>query len=121
MRVLDRVDQPVSAYDIAQLAAVEGARLCPNQVYRTTARLIEKHQVRRVHTVNAYLASSATAELCMICEQCRCVEWKAMPSLVGALRELADARQIKFAPDSVEISGLCGTCREKSTAAASCA
>lgn len=100
---------PLSAYDIAGQASQGGQRIVPAQVYRTLARLIRQRRVLRVEMLAAYVLRPASADLCLVCLQCRSVQLIANEAL-RAIRADAVGRRFRLAVAPVEAGGLCETC-----------
>jgi Fur family transcriptional regulator, zinc uptake regulator len=108
--LLDRANGPISAYAIADRACSGGARVVPNQVYRTVGRLIHQDKVHRVESLSAYLLKRGKIDALLICESCHSVRVLADPEIAAALNRCAE--ECGFAPHKlvVESHGWCAEC-----------
>ena len=100
---------PLSAYDIAGRASQGGQPVVPAQVYRTLARLIRQHRVLRVEMLGAYVLRPASADLCLVCLQCRSVQLIENEAL-RTIHADAVGRRFRLAVAPVEAGGLCDAC-----------
>jgi len=113
--VMSEANGPLSAYDIADRAKVRGARLVPNQVYRTLARLIERKAVLRIETLNAYISRQSQANVCLICKDCHMVEFIDMPELQNTIVQAAPQCHFEAIDGLIEAQGQCFDCRQQGT------
>ncbi|MBB3991653.1 hypothetical protein [Croceicoccus naphthovorans] len=99
----------LSAYEIADAAPT---RITPAQVYRTIERLAQRRCVKRIETLNAYVALSAQCAAVSVCTECEIVQ-PVSSQLIGPAVKDALA-QTDFSPGRtvIEILGLCRHCRE---------
>ena len=109
--VLREANGPLSAYDIADRAKAHGARLVPNQVYRTLARLIARHSALRIETLNAYISRQSQANVCLICKDCHMVEFIDMPDLRRSIIEAAPQCHFEAIERLIEAQGQCVECQ----------
>ena len=100
---------PLSAYDIAGQASQGGHRIVPAQVYRTLARLIRQRRVLRVEMLSAYVLRPASADLCLVCLECRSVQLIENEAL-RTIHADAVGRRFRLAVAPVEAGGLCEAC-----------
>lgn len=111
---LRRSGRPLSAYDLLDLRRDAEPRLAPNAIYRALARLDRAGLVRRVASLNAWIARppgppQATGVLA-ICDSCGAVEQLAEAAAIQAVTD-AVARS-GFHPDRpvIEVHGHCTRC-----------
>ena len=107
--ILAAESRPLSAYDIAGRASQEGRRVVPAQVYRALARLVCRRRVLRIEMLGAYVLRPLSADLCLVCLECRRVQLVENPA-VRAIQADATGRRFRLAAAPVEAGGLCGTC-----------
>lgn len=121
-RVLELVwtsHKPLGAYDIlAVLSETDGRRAAPPTVYRALEFLLEHGLVHRIASLNAFVGCNHPGEVhqgqFLICRNCLAAVELQDSSIVSAL--LASAQRIGFSVEgqTVEITGLCATCRQTS-------
>ncbi len=121
-RVLELVwtsHKPLGAYDIlAVLSETDGRRAAPPTVYRALEFLLEHGLVHRIASLNAFVGCNHPGEVhqgqFLICRNCLAAVELQDASIVSAL--LASAQRIGFSVEgqTVEITGLCATCRQTS-------
>jgi len=115
LEVLQQADAPLGAYAILKETGFRGA----TQVYRALDRLGDLGFVRKLESLNAFIACAdqgrASPAAFLICDQC------------GLIHELADAREIKELQASldqsnfqviravVELHGICSSCAGRAT------
>ena len=107
--ILAAGNSPLSAYDIAGQASRGGRPVVPAQVYRTLARLIRERRVLRVEMLGAYVLRPASADLCLVCLQCRSVQLIENEAL-RTIHADAVGRRFRLAVAPVEAGGLCEAC-----------
>lgn len=114
--VLQQAEAPLGAYTILRRAGFRGA----TQVYRALEGLADQGLVRKLESLNAYIACSIACQSAptafAICDQC------------GLIQEVADAREIKqfqeylaqsnfhVSRTVVEFHGVCSSCSDRSHA-----
>ncbi|ATG90745.1 transcriptional repressor [Methylomonas koyamae] len=111
----------VKAYDLLdQIRPVNDAAK-PSTVYRALDFLLEQGLIHRVESLNAFVGCHCSGtqhdQLLLICTACHTVEERAAPAVLSALgTELGDAG---FVPQrkTIEIHGLCRSCKSVSAAA----
>jgi len=112
--VLQQAQAPLGAYAILKRAGFRGAP----QVYRALEGLANHGLVRKLESLNAYIACSIACQSAptafAICDQC------------GLIQEVADAREIKqfqeylaqsnfhVSRTVVEFHGMCSSCSDRS-------
>ena len=121
-RVLELVwtsHKPLGAYDIlAVLSETDGRRAAPPTVYRALEFLLEHGLVHRIASLNAFVGCNHPGDVhqgqFLICRNCLAAVELQDASIASAL--LASAQRIGFSVEgqTVEITGLCATCRQTS-------
>lgn len=113
---------PKSAY--ALLDDLRGAGLrAPQQIYRALAQLMETGLVHRLEAINAYVACShpdahdhdaadADASVFLVCRACEGADEIADPGVTAALAGICRAHAFRAEQRTVEVYGLCRSCRE---------
>ncbi|TCV87704.1 MULTISPECIES: transcriptional repressor [Methylomonas] len=105
----------VKAYDLLdQIRPVNDAAK-PSTVYRALDFLLEQGLIHRVESLNAFVGCHCSGtqhdQLLLICTECHTVQERSAPLVLSALsKELGDAG---FVPQrkTIEIHGLCKSCR----------
>ena len=120
-RVLELVWQshkPLGAYDIlAVLSEQDGRRAAPPTVYRALDFLLENSLVHRIASLNAFMGCShpehAHQGQFLICRECHVAIELEQTSISDAI--VASATDVGFSVEAqtVEVVGLCGTCKVK--------
>ena len=109
---------PMRAYQILDAMTGEGRRVAPMTVYRALDFLQAHQLVHRLASLNAYIACSCAdphqGSQFFICEACRKVAEIADPALDRALRECGRRSGFTVGHPIVELSGVCGHCRDPS-------
>ncbi|HEC1648037.1 TPA: zinc uptake transcriptional repressor Zur, partial [Pseudomonas aeruginosa] len=123
-RVLELVWQshkPLGAYDIlAVLSETDGRRAAPPTVYRALDFLQENGLVHRIASLNAFVGCNNPEHShqgqFLICRTCHTAIELEQPDISRAI--VAGANSVGFAVESqtVEVVGLCGTCRDQKDA-----
>jgi len=118
-RVLELVWQshkPLGAYDIlAVRSEQDGRRAAPPTVYRALDFLLENSLVHRIASLNAFMGCShpehAHQGQFLICRECHVAIELEQTSISDAI--VASANDVGFSVEAqtVEVVGLCGTCR----------
>lgn len=108
--LLNRSDEPLSAYTLADRATKAGHPVVANQVYRTLARLIAQGRVRRLESMSAFILVQGPADASCVCDSCHTVLCLPAPEVVS--RPAALARQFGFTPGRMilEMHGQCARC-----------
>ena len=114
LSILRRHRRPLSAYDVLRELLPTYPKIAPPTVYRALAALMERGQVHRLESLNAFIAcrceSNHHASIMTICDDCGIVEESFAPDL---LRELSSvAGRSGFAPTRhvIEVHGICASC-----------
>ena len=109
--ILREANTPLSAYDIAERAGKSGAHIVANQVYRTLARLIERGAVLRIEMLNAYIVQQSRANICLVCRDCRMIEFVEMPGIRRSIVDAAPVRHFEVLNGLIEAQGQCIDCQ----------
>ena len=120
-RVLELVwqsHQPLGAYDIlGQLSVEDGCRAAPPTVYRALDFLLEHGLIHRIASQNAFVGCNHPGQVhqgCfLICRQCHAAIELRQPAIDAAI--VAAAAEVGFAVEgqTVEVLGLCASCRSQ--------
>jgi Fe2+ or Zn2+ uptake regulation protein len=111
--VLRAANGPASAYDILERLKPERPRIAPTTVYRALEHLIRAGRVRRIESLNAYLAARDAGDRAVvfaICDDCgRVQERDAVPE-VGRITKALAKDGFRPTHPVVEVHGRCGDC-----------
>lgn len=120
LAVLNDHGAPLSAYEVLGDMRQVSPKIAPPTVYRALATLIERGQVHRIESMNAFMACKCdrhqTASILSICDDCGTVQESVAPELLQALSSLAGQSGFSTSRHVVELHGQCANC---TTAAAS--
>ncbi len=112
---LARLDQPASAYDIAEsLSTRLGRRIVPNSVYRILDLFVTRNVALRVESLNGFVVNRhpACVHDCifLICDGCGTTRHVDDDSLTKRVRTVAG--RDGFAPERpvIEVHGRCAEC-----------
>lgn len=115
--VLQKADQPLSAYTILERLRDHGFR-APLQVYRALEKLLENGSVHRLESINSFVACAHPAESCCahglvafaICSNCGHVEEFHDHQIEERLGQWAGGKGFKPEKTTIELRGLCASC-----------
>ncbi len=104
------------AYDLQEDLAARRGRVAPMTVYRALDFLVDQGLVHRVDANNSFVACDGEhdhhASVMLVCTQCgQVTEWHDDATFAGLQQQLAGQAH-GFAAQSIEIKGVCRTCRE---------
>ncbi|WP_431687747.1 Fur family transcriptional regulator [Hahella sp. NBU794] len=118
LRVLELIWQshkPIGAYDILAQFGQEGRNSAPPTVYRALEFLQENGLVHRIASLNAFMGCVCPQEGhqggFLICKQCKRAQEITEDTLRKQLLSLAQEQNFEVESMTLEISGLCTTCR----------
>jgi Fur family transcriptional regulator, zinc uptake regulator len=119
-RVLELVWQshrPLGAYDILDtLAREDGRRAAPPTVYRALDFLLEQGLVHRIASLNAFIGCTSPEHRhqgqFLICRNCHVALELDQARIHQAIDESARAVDFSVESETVEITGLCGQCKD---------
>ncbi len=110
--------RPLGAYDLMERVSLrEGRRLAPISVYRALDFLVEADLVHRLSSRNAFIAcphdhpADETVAF-LICDACGGVDELANPAIAAALADASSAAGFAPSRQMIELTGLCGHCRD---------
>lgn len=113
LMLLQQSGVPLGAYDLLKKAGF-GA---PTQVYRALARLAEHGLVRRIETLNAYIACDPSAAgrtpVLTICDHCGHVDELVDPSVQQMLATATNSLGFVTERVAIEMHGTCALCQTK--------
>ena len=113
---------PLSAYDLRDLLLPEDASITPASVYRCLDFLVDHGLVHRLETTRSFIAcdhpNHTHAVQFLICRQCGTVVEAEDKRVAAAAENLG--HRLGFALDqrTVELTGVCATCKIEDAAAA---
>ncbi|MGB0723468.1 MAG: Fur family transcriptional regulator, partial [Gammaproteobacteria bacterium] len=117
-RVLELIwgdHKPVGAYALLEQLGDDGRKAAPPTVYRALDFLLEHGLIHRVASLNAFIGCAHPGEAhdpqLFICERCGHAAELDDPGISRAIARDAKRMDFAIAHETVEISGLCGTCR----------
>ena len=116
--------RPLSAYELRALLLPEDPSITPASVYRCLDFLVEHGLVHRLETTRAFVVCGQPdhphAVQFLICRQCGTVVEAEDTRIAAATERLG--QRLGFALDqrTVELTGLCATCKTEDSAAAPC-
>lgn len=111
--------KPIGAYDLLAALEPHRGRVPPTTVYRALDFLVEHGFVHRIESKNAFVACCEIGRphqsQFLICE--RCGETLEIPGeeLASRLSSTPPAHGFEFHKQVVELSGLCGECKDAGT------
>lgn len=113
---LREAGKPLSAYEILDLLRPLGIS-APPTVYRALRWLIERGEVHRVESLNAFVACSHShdageAVLFMICDDCGSIREVSDSSVAQRLRRRAWNCNFDSRSATVELHGQCAVCSD---------
>lgn len=118
-RVLELVWQshkPLGAYDILDtLSRDDGRRAAPPTVYRALDFLLDNGLIHRIASLNAFIGCTSPEHphqgQFLICRECRITVELDQSSIHHAICQSAAAHDFTIEAETVEVTGLCRTCR----------
>ena len=118
--LLSARNAPMSAYEILGALTQSERRLAPTTLYRALAALIDRREIHRLESRNAFVACrrdcARETAIFSICDDCGAVEENVSTEVMAALADAA--RESGFAPSRhvIEVLGVCGVCRSAGAA-----
>lgn len=115
--ILQRADQPLSAYTILDKLRDQGFR-APLQVYRALEKLLETGLVHRLESINSFVACAHPQESCCshgivafaICNNCGHVAEFHDHAIEDRLQSWTASKRFQPEKTTIEIRGLCADC-----------
>ena len=118
-RVLELVwgsHEPVGAYGILEVLQKDGRSAAPPTVYRALEFLLAHGLVHRIESLNAFVGCVHPAEphggQFLICRDCGTAAELDDVSITQAVAHTADALGFEVQDQTVEVTGLCPSCRK---------
>jgi Fur family zinc uptake transcriptional regulator len=111
--VLRAANGPASAYDILDRLKPDRPRIAPTTVYRALEHLIRAGRVRRIESLNAYLAATEAGDRAVvfaICDDCGRVQERDAGTEVGRITKALARDGFRPTHPVVEVHGRCGDC-----------
>ena len=111
--VLRTSNGPASAYDIVDLLKPDRPRIAPTTVYRALEHLMRAGHVRRIESLNAYLAATEASDRAVvfaICDDCGRVQEREAGTEVGRITKALARDGFRPTHPVVEVHGRCGDC-----------
>lgn len=119
-RVLELIwgdHKPVGAYTLLDLLSEDGHKPAPPTVYRALDFLLENSLIHRIASQNAYIGCAHPGEAhnpqFFICEDCGHAAEIQDERIQKAIDKDAANLDFDIASETIEISGRCGDCRDK--------
>jgi Fur family zinc uptake transcriptional regulator len=107
--------RPVTAYGLLDLVRPEDAAITPASVYRSLDFLVEMGLVHRLDSTRSFVACEHPehphAGQFLICRECGVVVEAEDKRIVRATAELGERHGFVLDHRTVELIGVCGTCR----------
>ncbi len=110
--------KPLSAYVLIDMLAKESSRhIAPPTVYRALDFLLEQGLIHRLDTLNAFIGcpnpSKQHASAFLFCKGCGHAEELQADAVTSAIVQAAEQTGFMVQEQSLEVLGLCLTCRGK--------
>ncbi|HYZ23254.1 MAG TPA: Fur family transcriptional regulator [Rhodopila sp.] len=106
---------PVTAYELLDLVRPDDASITPASVYRSLDFLVEMGLVHRLDSTRSFVACEHPdhphAGQLLVCRQCGTVVEAEDKRIVRATEDLGERHGFTLDYRTVELIGLCGTCR----------
>ena len=118
-RVLELVwsqHKPIGAYQLLELMQQQG-RTAPPTVYRALDFLLELGLIHRIESLNAYVGCNHPGKphdgQFLICQNCHALAELDSPEITATINQTAAVSGFQTAHQTVEIMGLCPSCRQR--------
>ena len=115
LSILRDCKSPHSAYDLLEGLKDIYPKIAPPTVYRALAALVERGQIHRLESLNAYIACQSEAHhqasVLSICEDCGAVEENFEPDIVSRLSAALRKSGFSAQRHIIEVNGICESCR----------
>ena len=115
LSILRDCKSPHSAYDLLESLKDIYPKIAPPTVYRALAALVERGQIHRLESLNAYIACQSEAHhqasVLSICEDCGAVEENFEPDIVSRLSAALRKSGFSAQRHIIEVNGICESCR----------
>ena len=115
LAILRDSKSPHSAYTLLDRLQETYPKIAPPTVYRALAALVERGQIHRLESLNAYIACQSEAHhqasVLSICEDCGAVEENFEPDIVSRLSAALRKSGFSAQRHIIEVNGICESCR----------
>ncbi len=102
---------PLGTYEIRDRIVAGGNRISVPQVYRIVARLVAAARIRRVETLNAYIAGGGSHDALAVCRHCASATRVPIGDLARQLSASIGAQGFEIEDVVIEARGRCARCR----------
>lgn len=110
--------RPLGAYDLLDALNQEGRKAAPPTIYRTLDFLQQAGLVHRIASLNAFMAclhpGTPHSGCFLICQCCRNVLELDTRKVTQAIQDVSAEQGFTVAEATVEVAGLCPTCKQAS-------
>ncbi|MCW8886794.1 MAG: transcriptional repressor [Motiliproteus sp.] len=120
-RVLELIWQshlPLGAYQLLNQLSQEGFNSAPPTVYRALDFLLDHGLIHRIASLNAFIGCNCPQDqhhgYFLICRDCGSAQEIEAEEISSFLRQNASAAGFKVETETVELSGLCPQCQNRS-------
>jgi len=107
--------RPVTAYELLDLVRLEDAAITPASIYRSLDFLVEVGLVHRLDSTRSFVACEHPdhphAGQFLICRECGMAVEAEDKRIDRAAEDLGERHGFTLEHRTVELTGLCGTCR----------
>lgn len=114
LSVLRRHHGAVTAYEVLGELRRSNPALAPTTIYRALTALSERGLVRRLESLNAFIASKDgghdSTSILSICDDCGIVEESAAPALLAEVSRVAGQSGFAAQRHVIEVHGRCAAC-----------
>lgn len=118
LRLVLQSHRPLGAYDLLDALNAEGRKAAPPTIYRTLDFLQQAGLVHRIASLNAFVACLHPGEphsgCFLICKYCRNVLELQTGHINQAIHEASAEQGFTVSDATVEVSGVCPTCKRAS-------
>ena len=116
LAVLRKNSGAMSAYEVLDELRMFNPKIAPPTVYRALHALVERGQVHRLESRNAYVACRGakhqSAPVLSVCDGCGLVEESMAPQVLGALADVTSQTGFTQTHQVIELHGRCISCRD---------
>ena len=114
LAILRDSKSPHSAYTLLDRLQETYPKIAPPTVYRALATLVERGQIHRLESLNAYVACQSEAHhqasVLSICEDCGIVEQTFEPDIFSRLSAALRKSGFSAQRHIIEVNGICASC-----------
>ena len=114
LAILRDSKSPHSAYTLLDRLQETYPKIAPPTVYRALAALVERGQIHRLESLNAYVACQSEAHhqasVLSICEDCGIVEETFEPDIFSHLSWALEKTGFSAQRHMIELNGICASC-----------